>query len=636
MTKTRFIWKDVLAAVLLACAVAGYWTVNVGLYDDAAVTQSVATPPFVHERPGEGFGMPQDHEPVSSLMYPPRLVHLALPAHVATRVLIAAHLWAAGLFMYMLLRVLRTGRPAAFCGGATFMLSGAVLSASLDPPALYTLCYAPLAVALVHQTLTRSGLHWPVLTGLVGAVQLLAGYPQIALYTMYLACAYAASEIAAECVATRDWRPLRPAIGKLCLAACTAACVAAPLFLLWLGWRVAGGATATRIASAIARAGRTDLPFGSMIGTALDPERAVGLRYQYTGLATLVLAVAALCSAQHRRRMLTIGCVGAAALVMSTGAHSILYRVYSHVPAEKLFAAPHRLFVLWTIAVAVLCGVGLDYFERSRQVAWSHRRRIEVGILCGAALLLALFVKPVGQRYILILILGACAMFTVTTRAMRVAAELGVIGIVLFDLTHAAAFRAPSSTGQTDFTVEARVEAAVTAPLPRARVVGRYEVVENPQEVLARLESDEFDPRSTVLLTEQPTTANNEPTAAEIVRATVKEVSVGHTVVTTPELAGPGLLVLTDTFYPGTHTVFVDGNESSLLRANGIFRAVFLEPGAHIVRFEHRLAGWRIGRWISLAALSILFAAGIVQWVMAARGPQAGEADSGAGPAAVV
>ena len=67
-------------------------------------------------------------------------------------------------------------------------------------------------------------------------------------------------------------------------------------------------------------------------------------------------------------------------------------------------------------------------------------------------------------------------------------------------------------------------------------------------------------------------------------------------------LTHPGYLVLADTFYPGWQ-VFVDGQESALLRANYAFRAVALEAGDHEVHFRYRPRSFVVGLVCSMIAL---------------------------------
>lgn len=74
------------------------------------------------------------------------------------------------------------------------------------------------------------------------------------------------------------------------------------------------------------------------------------------------------------------------------------------------------------------------------------------------------------------------------------------------------------------------------------------------------------------------------------------------------KLRQPGLLVLTDTYYPGW-SVFVDGARSALVRVNGLVRGVLLPAGAHRVEFVYRPVSFAAGATIScicLAALCLL------------------------------
>ena len=73
----------------------------------------------------------------------------------------------------------------------------------------------------------------------------------------------------------------------------------------------------------------------------------------------------------------------------------------------------------------------------------------------------------------------------------------------------------------------------------------------------------------------------------------------------------PGVLVLTDSFYPGWR-VYVDGKEKEILRANVFFRAVPLSAGEHVVDFRYRPRSFTIGLAISLLTVSIIVVSSIV------------------------
>ena len=62
-----------------------------------------------------------------------------------------------------------------------------------------------------------------------------------------------------------------------------------------------------------------------------------------------------------------------------------------------------------------------------------------------------------------------------------------------------------------------------------------------------------------------------------------------------------GILVLTDTYYPGWKA-FIDGVERQILKANHVFRAVDVPPRAKIVHFVYEPETFRYGLLVTVAA----------------------------------
>ena len=72
--------------------------------------------------------------------------------------------------------------------------------------------------------------------------------------------------------------------------------------------------------------------------------------------------------------------------------------------------------------------------------------------------------------------------------------------------------------------------------------------------------------------------------------------------------AGGGYLTVADSF-DRWWSVTVDGQPAELLRANGLFRAVYLAPGRHDVRFTYRPLPLYAGAGLSiLAAIAVAVA----------------------------
>ncbi|MFQ5887593.1 MAG: YfhO family protein, partial [Candidatus Hydrothermarchaeales archaeon] len=140
--------------------------------------------------------------------------------------------------------------------------------------------------------------------------------------------------------------------------------------------------------------------------------------------------------------------------------------------------------------------------------------------------------------------------------------------------------------------------------VPRAYIVAREAVEKDPEKILDRLSSRDFDPLKSVILEKSLSIpAKKEFHAkAKIIRYANQEVAIQAS------LNSSGVLVLTDSFYPGWQ-VYVDGKEKEMLRANFLFRGVPLSAGEHLVEFRYRPRSFSIGLIISLVTLC-----GIIVW----------------------
>lgn len=152
--------------------------------------------------------------------------------------------------------------------------------------------------------------------------------------------------------------------------------------------------------------------------------------------------------------------------------------------------------------------------------------------------------------------------------------------------------------------------------LPRAFLAEKAVVITNEEEIIAKLKEGEFNPENEVILEEYMPPAGRQtgqpsvqPPArlprgtqyAERAPEAVRIVSYkpSEAVIEADVIASPKFLVLADTWYPGWK-VFVNGRRQRLLRADYIFRAVYLEPGRHVVRFAYSPFSFKMGIIISL------------------------------------
>lgn len=123
-----------------------------------------------------------------------------------------------------------------------------------------------------------------------------------------------------------------------------------------------------------------------------------------------------------------------------------------------------------------------------------------------------------------------------------------------------------------------------------------------------------YDPYASVLLeAEPPAAVGSSGEAARVPAATVILERNTELLVRASVPAGGGYLNVLDTYDPAWR-VEVDRRPATLLRANGLYRAVRLAPGTHEVRFAYRPMPFYAGLVVTLATAFALLAGCTREW----------------------
>lgn len=141
--------------------------------------------------------------------------------------------------------------------------------------------------------------------------------------------------------------------------------------------------------------------------------------------------------------------------------------------------------------------------------------------------------------------------------------------------------------------------------LPRAFIVRR--VLQAAEGDAWRfLKNPGFDFRTTALIEGKIPAghAGNDNASASDVRLSIYE---PNKVVIQAKTQTPGLLVLTDSFYPGWKA-WINGEPAVIEKVNGLARGVFLRPGEHEVIFRYRPMSFYLGLAAACGALIIMTA----------------------------
>ena len=138
--------------------------------------------------------------------------------------------------------------------------------------------------------------------------------------------------------------------------------------------------------------------------------------------------------------------------------------------------------------------------------------------------------------------------------------------------------------------------------LPRSFVVHSALVYEDSDDILEALRDQEFDLRSEIIL-EKPLPPGFVASPGDVAQAAteITRYEPNHVTIEVATLSN-GWLFLSDT-YDSDWKAYVDGDETEIYRANYAFRAVYLEPGQHVVDFVYAPGAFKVGYMISLLAL---------------------------------
>jgi len=361
-----------------------------------------------------------------SVLYPPDLVLYWLPLTDAFGWYTALHISLAGIGMYVLCRLLGTGRPAALLGGVTFMFSGTVITSATFPQVIGAAAWLPLLLAIAELLITRQRVRGVWLAGvLVVGTGFLAGHPEISTYALMSMGAYSLARLIGL-MRTVAPRQLALASLRLVTMVMLGSALAAVQLLPTLEAVGNNARTGVRTAADLA-AVAWPLPqlwtlvlpdlFGNPTHRAwLDiwtatwreaPPIYWGAKNyveggQYVGILAWLLAILGLLRGR-RLPAAIFGTLGLVALLLVLG--SPLYLLLQALPGFSQLRSPFRWVLPFCLSVCVLAALGMDALQRQpRSARWLAMLGLGTGVLALGAVGLSL-VQPepflkLAQRFV--------------------------------------------------------------------------------------------------------------------------------------------------------------------------------------------------------------------------------------------
>ena len=142
------------------------------------------------------------------------------------------------------------------------------------------------------------------------------------------------------------------------------------------------------------------------------------------------------------------------------------------------------------------------------------------------------------------------------------------------------------------------------AVLPRAYLVHETVIAESDSAALEILKNPEFDPSRAIILHEETGLPLAAPADEEEVQIAVYE---PNSIVVRTKVAAPGYLFFGENYLP-YWKASIGGTEVPLLRCNISMRAVYVEPGDHMIEMKYCSPWYRLGRMLFLGACAFVAA----------------------------
>ncbi len=287
------------------------------------------------------------------LLYPVNIVFLLLPRDPALLASIILNLAIAGAGLFLLCRQLGLRVPAALGAACMFQFGGAVLQlASWSPIHIGAYVWLPAAMWATERLISTPTRRGAVLLGVLLAIQMLPGFPQITFFTYQL---IALRLLWAVVIGPAPRRA--PLIGLVALGLTLPLLLAAVQFVPSL-----------EVARDSLRTGPLpDSELGEPFTWHLGRRMLQNFTLRSGGVLTALAALPWMwrgTQAQRRSDVAFYACAALLHFVLALGPGMPVFDLYAHLPVTTTFRGVGRLLWVSHFAVAVLTGFGIEAILR--------------------------------------------------------------------------------------------------------------------------------------------------------------------------------------------------------------------------------------------------------------------------------
>ncbi len=364
----------------------------------AVITRALAEGSLPLWNPHFGFGAPMLSDSSAQLAYPLTWLALLLPAALHYKLLAIGHTLLAAAGAWALARRLGLGRPAAMVAGASYALSGPLLSSVNLFHHHSGAAWIPWLLWALEGLLRWPGLRSALTLGVVAGAQILAGSGDMCLASAFLGTARIAWWWAR--LRTPRAAPARDILRYGALAALLALALGAPQWLptaelVRHSWRTRMDLRTASywslhpasLADLVVPRLVSDLPLSPGSRAALFEGRGPLLACVYLGVVPLAFGLLALVLRSAPAAGTALGAL--ILVLLSLGRHTPLYWLAWNLPGFGLLRYPQKLLVPAALCFGLLAALGAEAWGRPWSQTERRRGRRTAHVLVGCALVLA-------------------------------------------------------------------------------------------------------------------------------------------------------------------------------------------------------------------------------------------------------
>ena len=282
------------------------------------------------------------------------LLFFSLPLKVAYNYSVLLHFIMGGIFMYAYTRKLGADEAGGFLSAVLFCFGSAYAGCFYNIVTLRTLAWFPLVLLLIERYFDRARLRNIVLVGIISGFQLLAGFIQMAVYSVLFYLLYFIYKAAEKKIG------IRKSLVSISVFLVTSIVIALPQLILT--YQLVGFSN------------RKGLTAGFALWNSFLPSGILGLVFPhsfsmtghlYVGILSLLFVISCFCSLKKDVNLRPLMLIFILSLFLAFGAYNPVYSAAVKLTKLYFFRNPSKFLFFGSFSLAALAGIGFTrFFER--------------------------------------------------------------------------------------------------------------------------------------------------------------------------------------------------------------------------------------------------------------------------------